>query len=109
MKAIFFKDDGWSRLVYGWHKRKYEVTWEQKNVIHEDLGVFNQIEDKYDYVHLVFEVMTHKLLKVEENSSLKIKIQSIDKVARWFQHWQRKEVEVMSLCVWDSETIETMS
>ena len=27
---------------------------------HEDHGVCNQIEDKDDYVHLVFEVMTHK-------------------------------------------------
>ena len=73
MKAIFFKGDGWSRMVYGWHKRKYEVTWEQKNVSHEDHDVCNQIEDKYDYVHLVFEVTTHKLL-TGENSSLKIKI-----------------------------------
>ena len=47
----------------------------------EDHDVCNQIEDKHDYVHLVFEVMTHKLSIVEENSSLKIKIQSIDKVA----------------------------
>ena len=47
---------------------------------HEDHDVCNQIEDKDDYVHLVFEVMTHKLLTVEENSGLKIKIQSIDKV-----------------------------
>ena len=75
---------------------------------HEDHDVYNQIEDKYYYVHLVFEVMTHKLLTVEENSSLKIKIQSIDKVGGWVQHWQRKEVEVMSLCVWDSETRENM-
>ena len=60
MKAIFFKDDGWSGLVYGWHKRKYAVTWEQQNVIHEYHDVCYQIEDKYDYVHLVFEVMTHK-------------------------------------------------
>ena len=35
--------------------------------------VYNQVEDKDDYVHLVFEVMTHKLL-TGENSSLKIKI-----------------------------------
>ena len=48
---------------------------------HEDHNVYNQIEDKDYYVHLVFEVMTHKLLTVEENSSLKMKIQSIDKVA----------------------------
>ena len=46
----------------------------------EDHDVCSQIEDKHDYVHLVFEVMTHKLLTVEENSSLKIKIQSIAKV-----------------------------
>ena len=52
---------------------------------HEDHDVYNQIEDKDDYVHLVFEVMTHKLL-TGENSSLKIKIQSIGKVAGWFQH-----------------------
>ena len=46
---------------------------------HEDHDVYNQIEDKDDYVRLVFEVMTHKLL-TGENSSLKIKIQSIGKV-----------------------------
>ena len=61
MKAMFFKDDGWSRLVYGWHKRKYEVAWEQKKCeSHEDHDVCNQIEDKDYYVHLVFEVTTHK-------------------------------------------------
>ena len=27
---------------------------------HEDHDVWNQIEDKDDYVHLVFEVTTHK-------------------------------------------------
>ena len=27
---------------------------------HEDHDVSNKIEDKDDYVHLVFEVMTHK-------------------------------------------------
>ena len=52
--------------------------------------------------------MTHKLLTVEENSSLKIKIQSIDKVVGWVQHLTKEKVEVMSLCVWDSETRETM-
>ena len=40
---------------------------------HEDHDVCNQIEDKYDYVHLVFEFMGHKLLTVEEKSSLRIK------------------------------------
>ena len=47
----------------------------------EDHDVCNQVEDKDDYVHLVFEVMTHKLF-TGENSSLKIKIQSIGKVAK---------------------------
>ena len=47
---------------------------------HEDHDAYNQIEEKDDYVHLVFDVMTHKLLTVEENSSLKIKFQCIDKV-----------------------------
>ena len=51
---------GWLRVENGWHKRKYEVTWEQQNLSHEDHDVYNQIEDKDDYVHLVFEVMTHK-------------------------------------------------
>ena len=46
---------------------------------HEDHDFCNQIEDKDDYVRLVFEVMTHKMLK-GENSSLKIKFQSFSKV-----------------------------
>ena len=49
---------------------------------HEDHDVCNQIEDKYDYVHLVFEFMTHKLL-IGEKSSLKIKFQSFSKVVGW--------------------------
>ena len=47
---------------------------------HEDHDVWNEIEDKDDYVPLLFEVMTHKLLTAG-NSSLKIKIQSIGKIA----------------------------
>ena len=71
----------------------------KKCEIHEDHDVCNQIEDKDYYVHLVFEVMTHKLLTIEENSSLKIKFQSIDNVAGWVQHWKRRKVEVASPCV----------
>ena len=41
--------------------------------IHKDHDVFHQIEDKDDYGHLLFEVMTHKLLTVEEKSSIKNK------------------------------------
>ena len=26
LKAIFFKDDGWSRMVYSWQKRRSVVT-----------------------------------------------------------------------------------
>ena len=32
----------------------------KKCEIHEDHDVCNKIEDKHDYAHLVFEVMTHK-------------------------------------------------
>ena len=60
MKSILFKDDGQLRLVYGWHKRNYDVTRTTKCESHEDHDVCNQIEDKDGYVHLVFEVMTHK-------------------------------------------------
>ena len=87
------KDGVWMTSEKVWSNvrtKKYES--------HEYHDVCNQIEDKYDYVHLVFEVMTHKLL-TGENLSLKIKIQSIGKVAGWVQRWQMKKVEVMSLCV----------